>query len=209
MKKVCTKIASLKNSFADNEILFPFSSIPTIFKKHTNIVSFHSWITLHVKKPNLAFPFGISLSTASKKSEYLRQLYCTVQHSQNLQSKHLEINLEHGKDLLVQLSIEKQSKKIDPSLLILFPNLGPTAFTYLYDLHKMMDAPLIKEGFVLCTFNPLATRSRNNKKLKTQIAYPPVPFIILRKLEREDIKYFKEQPKLEISYHHYYVLNPN
>ncbi len=209
MKKACTKIATLKSHFEENDNFFPFTSIPSICKKQTNILAFHSWLTVNLKKPNLAFPFGVSLSTASKKAEYLKQLKCTVQYSQNLQLKHLELYLDQGKDLLAELSIQRPTKRVDPSLVILLPNLGPTAFTYIYDLHRSMDAPLIKEGFVLCTFNPMPARSRYNRRLKQKTTYPPVPFIILRKLERKDINYFKEQPKLEISYHHYYVLNPN
>jgi len=172
------------------------------------MLAFHSWLTVHVTKPTLAFPFGVSLTTAAKKLEYLKQLSCTIHHSQNLQSKQLEMQIEPGKEMLKKLLDQRQSKQIHPSLAILLPNLGPTALTYLYELHKTMDSALIKEGYVLCTFNPTVTSPRN-KKQKFSTICPPVPFILLRKLQREDYDYLKGEPNLEISYHHYFVLNPN
>jgi hypothetical protein len=194
------------NSFADNECLFRFTSIISTYKKYPEILALEHWLTSHVKKPNLAFPYGDSLSTATKKTGFFKQLWCTFHYSQNLHPKQLEEQLKLWKDILKELCSQNPSKKVFPSLLILCPNMGPTSFTYFHDLHKSMDGSLNKEGFTLWTFNAAAFRSRNYKKRKSQSTFPPVPFIIVRKLVKDDFIYFKER-NMEIHFHHHVELH--
>jgi hypothetical protein len=201
MKNVC---ANKGKHNIEHDELFLFDLIPVKCKKQQGILHFHGWLPIYLKKPGLAFPYGNIFSSASKR----RQLWCTLQPSQSLESKQLEDHLVQGKDILKNLLIQKKSMKSTPSLLIFFPNLGRTAHSYFFDLHRSMDVTLVKEGFVLCTFNPAAAKSKY-KKIKAQPLYPPVPFLLLRKLVKEDLDHFKENPKLTISYHHYFFVHLN
>lgn len=195
-----------KKSFAETEYLFRFPTIPSTCKKYPAILALQHWLTSHVKKPNLAFPYGDCLSTATKKTEYFKNLWCTFHYSQSLNQKQLELQLKIWVEMLKELCEQRKSRKTYPSLLVLCPNMGPTSFTYFHDLHKSMDNSLMKEGFALWTFNPSVIKSRHYKKPKSQTIFPPVPFLILRKLVKDDIHYFKEQPGIQIHFHQHLEL---
>jgi hypothetical protein len=202
-----SKYSVSKNSFAETEYLFCFSSIPVTYRKYPNILALHHWLRSHVKKPNLAFPYGDCLPTATKKTEYFKNLLCTFHYSQSLNPKQLELQLRIWMDMLKELCEQRKSKKVYPSLLIPCPNMGPTSFTWFHGFHKSMDNFLIKEDLTLWTFNPAATKSRNYKKLKSQTIFPPVPFLHLRKLVKDDINYFKEQTGISIHFHQHLELH--
>ena len=190
-----------------NGNVFRILDIPPDCKNYFDLDALKYWLIANLKAPNLAFPYGDCLITPYKKSEYIKQLWCTFHYSQNLHPKQLEKHLELWKNILNELCEQRRSRKVYPSLLIPCPNMGPTSFTWLHDLHKTMDVSLNKDGVALWTFNPAATESMEYKKPELQQPSPPIPFIILGKLVKQDLDHFKEQEKMEISYHRNIVLH--
>jgi len=197
MKRILTAI----NTIEENDNLFRLTSIPTSCRNYFDLDALKYWLIANLKVPNLAFPYGDSLITHYKRSEYIKQVWCTFHYSQNLHPKQWEMHLEIWKNILDELCSQKKYRKVFPSLLIPCPNMGPTSFTWFHELHKSMDSSLNKEGFALWTFNPAATRSRSYKKLKLQAPFPPIPFIILRRLVKQGFNDLKEQPTRKITYH--------
>jgi hypothetical protein len=209
MKRIFSQnqILKTKAKIEENENLFRLSSIPPGCKNYFDLDALKYWLLANLKAPNLAFPYGDSLITPYKRSQYLKHVWCTFHYSQNLHPKQWEKYLAIWKNVLIKLCDQNQSRKEYPSLLIPCPNMGPTSFTWFHDLHRVMDDSLNKEGFALWTFNPAATRLKHFKKPKLQEPFPPVPFFILKILIKQDLKHFKEQQNMAISYQQNIVLH--
>jgi hypothetical protein len=209
MKRIVSQkqILKTKDKIEENENLFRLSSIPPGCKNYFDLDALKYWLLANLKEPNLAFPYGDSLMTPYKRSEYIKQLWCTIHYSQNLHPKQWEKYLEIWKKVLIKLYDQNQIRKAYASLLIPCPNMGPTSFTWFHDLPRVIADSLNKEGFALWTFNPTAISHKHYKKPKLQDPFPPIPFFILKIQIKQGFKQLKEQPNMEIAYQQNFVLH--